>query len=44
MNMEELARRQAELDARLTQLEDIEAIQKMTYEYFDCVTDRKSVV
>lgn len=38
MTMEELAQRYEELDRRMTQMEDTQAIEKMTYEYFDCVT------
>lgn len=38
MTLEELSRRQDELELRLRHVEDIEAIQKMTYEYFDCLT------
>lgn len=38
MTLEELEQRQNELDARLTRAEDLEAIKKMTYEYFNCLT------
>lgn len=38
MTLDEFYQKQAALEARLTHLEDMEAIQKMTYEYFDCVT------
>ena len=38
MTLDEIYQKQESLEARLTHLEDVEAIQKMTYEYFDCVT------
>lgn len=36
--MEDLLNRLAALEARIAHVEDLEAIQKMTYEYFNCVT------